>query len=65
MYVPTFFLIYINQLFEALKQKHPNIAYQAFVDDIIISAKTKQELENRVENSTWNFKFTKHEIKFK
>ena len=32
-------------MFETLKQIHPNIAYQAFVDDIIISARTKQELE--------------------
>ena len=40
-----------------MKQKQSNIAYQAFVDDIIISAKIKQELEIGLK--------TAHEVRFK
>ena len=46
IYSPIFILININELFNIIKEKHPNAKTQAFVDDIIISAKTKQELKS-------------------
>ena len=54
VYGPIFFLIYINELFNIIKEKHPNEITQAFVDDIIISAKRKQELESAF-NTAQNF----------
>ena len=45
VYGPILFLIYINGIFTALTKKHPTVVIQAFVDDIIISAKSKQDLE--------------------
>ena len=51
VYGPILFLIYINQLFIHITNKHPNIAIQAFVDDIIISAKNIKELEQALETT--------------
>ena len=41
VYGPILFLIYINSLFTQITTKHPLVVIQAFVDDIIISAKKK------------------------
>ena len=54
VYIPIFILININELFNIIKEKHPNAKTQAFVDDIIISAKTKQELKSAF-NTAQNF----------
>jgi len=42
VYGPILFLIYINSLFTQITEKHPLVVIQAFVDDIIISAKKKK-----------------------
>ena len=51
VYGPTLFLIYINGLFTFISNKHPNTVTQAFVDDIIISAKSKEELESALNSA--------------
>ena len=51
VYGPILFLIYINELFTYVTTKHPNIAIQAFVDDIIISAKNIKDLEQALETT--------------
>ena len=51
MYGPILFLIYINELFIHITNKHLTIAIQAFVDDIIISAKNIKELEQLLEKT--------------
>ena len=51
VYGPILFLIYINELFTYVTTEHPNIAIQAFVDDIIISAKNIKDLEQTLETT--------------
>ena len=48
---PVLFLLYINQVLEKVQTALPNINIQAFVDDIIILARTKEELQKALDKT--------------
>ncbi len=48
---PLLFLLYINQVLEKVQSALPNINIQAFVDDIIILARTKEELQKALDKT--------------